>query len=196
MHTLYLLYEVWAALRRKRWLASRLAEYQLVRPREIVHHAYEAVPYYRELFDKVGVRPADIRSLADLSHIPITTKATLQDLPVEAILARGLDPRTLVTDHTSGSTGRPLTIRHTQRDRIRQAAVYIRAFLQAGLRFTDRQVFLTNERGQHKRRRWLQALGIGRRTYVSVFDSLDSQLDQLRRLQPDFLWAFPPPCGK
>jgi phenylacetate-CoA ligase len=191
VNTLYLLRELWAALRRKRWPASRLAGYQLVRLREIVHHAYEAVPYYRELFDKVGVRPTDIRSLADLSHLPVTTKATLQGLPAEAILTRSLDPNTLVTEHTSGSTGRPFTIRHSQRDQIRKSAIYVRAFLQVGLRFTDRQVFLSHERGQHESRRWLQALGIGRRVYVSVFDGLDSQLDQLGRLQPDFLLGFP-----
>jgi phenylacetate-CoA ligase len=83
--------------------------------------------------------------------------------------------------------------------------------LQVGLRLTDQQVclteergrhghrrwlqalevFLTEERGRHGRRRWLQALGVGRRTYVPVFDSLDSQLDQLERLQPDFLLGFP-----
>jgi phenylacetate-CoA ligase len=191
MNTLYLLRELWAALRRKRWPASRLAEYQVVRLRAMMRHAHEAVPYYHELFDKVGVRPTDIRSLADLSHLPITTKATLQSLPAEAILARGLDPRTLVTEHTSGSTGRPFTVQHTQSDRIRRSAIFIRAHLQAGLRFTDQQVFLTEERGRHERRRWLQALGIGRRTYVPVFDSLDRQLDQLERLQPDFLLAFP-----
>jgi phenylacetate-CoA ligase len=191
MNTLRLLRELLAAHRRKRWSASRLAEYQMVRLGEMLRHAYEAVPYYHELFDKVGVRPANIRSLADLSHLPITTKATLQSLPAEAILARGLDPRTLVTEHTSGSTGRPFTIQHTQSDQIRKSAIYIRAFLQVGLRFTDRQVFLTHERGQHERRRWLQALGVGRRTYVPVFDSLDSQLEQLERLQPDFLLGFP-----
>ena len=65
--------------------------------------------------------------------------------------------------------------------------LYIRAYLQVGLRLTDQQVFLTHARGRHGRRRWLQALGVGRRTYVPVFDSLDSQLDQLWRLQPDFL---------
>ncbi len=191
MNTLYLLRELWAALRRKRWSSSRLAEYQIVRLRAIVRHAYEAVPYYHELFDKVGIRPTDVRSLADLSRLPITTKATLQGLPAEAILARGLAPRALVTEHTSGSTGRPFTVQQTQSDRIRKSAVHIRGYLQAGLRVTDQQVFLSHERGRHERRRWLQALGVGRRAYVSVFDSLDSQLEQLGRLQPDFILGFP-----
>ena len=63
MNTLYLLRELWAALRRKRWSASRLAEYQIARLRAMVRHAYEAMPYYHELFDKVGVRPTYRHSL-------------------------------------------------------------------------------------------------------------------------------------
>jgi phenylacetate-coenzyme A ligase PaaK-like adenylate-forming protein len=139
-NTLYLLYELLAALRRKSWSASWLAEYQGVRLREIVRHAYEAVSYYLELFDKAGVRPDEIRSLADLSFLPITTTATLQNLPTEAILARGLDPSAFVKERTRGSTGRPFTIQHTQSDRTRKSAIYMRTYLQVGLRLTDQQM--------------------------------------------------------
>jgi phenylacetate-CoA ligase len=214
MSTLYLLYELWAALRRKRWSASRLADYQVVRLREIVRHAYEAVPYYHELFDKAGIRPDDIRSPTDLSHIPITTKAAVQSVPVEALLASNLDSSAFVKELTSGSTGRPFTIQHTRRERIRKSAIYMRTYLQAGLRLTDRQVCVTEDRGQGGYRRWLQAMEdfltqkrgqegrrrglrslVGGRAYVPVFDSVDSQIDQLCRLQPDFLLGYPSALG-
>ncbi|MCL4299802.1 MAG: hypothetical protein KJ077_28970 [Anaerolineae bacterium] len=210
MNTLYLLYELLAALRRRRWSAKRLANYQTVRLREIIRHAYDAVPYYRELFDKAGIRPDDIRSPADLSHIPITTKATLQSLPTEAILARNLDPATFVQELTSGSTGRPLNIQHTQRDRIRKSATYMSTYIQVGLRPTDQQVCITEDRGHHGYRRWLQLLEsllsedrgqqgrrrwlrlpVGRRTYLPVYESIDTQIAQLCRLQPDFLLGYP-----
>jgi phenylacetate-CoA ligase len=210
MNTLSLLYELLAALQRKRWSASRLAEYQISRLRELAHHAYAAVPYYHQLFDEAGIRPDDIRSLADLIHLPITTKATLQSLPAEAILARGLDSSTFVKELTSGSTGRPFTIQHTQGERIRKSAIYMRMYLQVGLRLTDQQVCITEDRGHHGYRRWLKWLEgllteergqngrrswlrspLGRRTYVPVYESLDSQLDQLCRLQPDFLLGYP-----
>jgi phenylacetate-CoA ligase len=214
MNTLYLLYELVAALRRIRWSASRLAEYRIARLREIVHYAYEAVPYYRELFDEAGVRPDDIRSPADLSHVPISTKADLQSVPAEALLARNLDPSTFVKELTSGSTGRPFTTQHIQRERIKKSAIYIRTYLQAGLRLTDRQVCVTEDRGHGGYRRWLRALEdfltekrgqegrrpglrslVGGRAYVPVFDSVDSQIDQLCCLQPDFLLGYPSALG-
>jgi phenylacetate-CoA ligase len=210
MDTFYLLYELVAALRRSRWSAERLAKYQMVCLRDIVRHAYKAVPYYHELFDKAGVRPDDIRSPADLRHLPVTTKAALQSLPTEALLARGLNPSTFVKELTSGSTGRPFTIQHTRRDRIRKSAVYMRTYLQVGLRLTDQQACVTEERGQHGHRGWLKALEafltekrdqqgrrrglrslVGGRAFVPVFDSVDSQIEQLVRLQPDFLLGFP-----
>ncbi len=212
VNTFYLLYELAAALRRIRWSAGRLAEYRVARLREIVCHAYESVTYYRDLFDKAGVRPDDIRTLADLRGLPITTKADLQAAPAEALLARNLDPSTFVQELTSGSTGRPFNIQHTQRERVRKSAIYIRTYLQAGLRLTDRQVCVTEDRGQGGYRRWLRALEdfltqkrgeegdgrwrglrswIGGRAYVPVYEDVDIQIDELRRLQPDFLLGYP-----
>lgn len=214
MNVWYLLYELLAALRRKGWSASRLAEYQVIRLREIVHHAYNAVPYYRELFDQVGVRPPDIHSVADLSRIPITTKAAMQRVPTEALLASNLDASTFVKELTSGSTGRPFTSQHTQRERIKKSAIYMRTYLQAGLRLTDRQVCITEDRGHGGYRRWLRVLEnlmtdqrgeegrrrrlralIGGRSYLPVYEDVDSQIDELCRLQPDFLLGYPSALG-
>lgn len=214
MNAFYLVYETLAALRRKRWSAERLAEHQSARLRELVRHAYQSVPYYHDLFDEAGVQPEDIRSLDDLSRIPITTKADMQSVPTEALLARDLDPSTFVQELTSGSTGRPFTIQHTQRERIKKSAIYMRTYLQAGLRLTDRQVCITEDRGHGGYRRWLRILEnlmtdkrgeegrrrglrslIGGRSYVPVYGSVDSQIDELSRLQPDFLLGYPSALG-
>jgi phenylacetate-CoA ligase len=129
-------------------------------------------------------------------------------------LASNLDSSAFVKELTSGSTGRPFTIQHTRRERIRKSAIYMRTYLQAGLRLTDRQVCVTEDRGQGGYRRWLQAMEdfltqkrgqegrrrglrslVGGRAYVPVFDSVDSQIDQLCRLQPDFLLGYPSALG-
>lgn len=186
-----LLYELGAALYRQQWPARRLAGYQLNRLRAVVRHSYENVPYYRELFDKSGIRPEDIRSPIHLNLLPLTTKADLQGLPAEALLARGSNPGALKEERTSGSTGRPFTVRSSPGDLVRKRAVYMRALLNIGLRPTDRQVFLTVESGPHNNFRWLQALGLGRRTNEPVSKGLNSHLDHLERMRPDFLLGYP-----
>jgi phenylacetate-CoA ligase len=78
--------------------------------RRLVRHAYDNVAYYRQLFDKHGLKPRDIRGVEDLYLIPVTNRKTLQQLPFSEIVVRGVKPEHLVRKTTAGSTGRPLTV--------------------------------------------------------------------------------------
>ena len=44
-----------------------------------VAHVYENVPYYRDLMDKAGVTPADIKGIEDLHKLPFLSKADLRE---------------------------------------------------------------------------------------------------------------------
>lgn len=92
---------------------ARLVEFQNRRLRRIVEHAYNRVPYYRRLFDSVGVHPRHIQCVADLQRIPITTKSDIKHLPLTDLLARGTDPAKLIEHSTGGSTGEPFTVRRS-----------------------------------------------------------------------------------
>ena len=41
------------------------------RVQSIVAHAYQTVPYYREVMDSAGLRPTDFRTASDLARLPI-----------------------------------------------------------------------------------------------------------------------------
>jgi len=97
-------------LRNPRTSKERIIAFQERRLRQLVRHAYENVPYYRRLFDDAGIKPRDIRRLADLEKIPVTTKATLQALGESEMISRGLSSSSLIKRQTNGSTGIPLTI--------------------------------------------------------------------------------------
>ena len=43
-----------------------------------VKHVYDNVPYYRNLMEKKGVKPEDIRSVEDLHKLPFLTKDDLR----------------------------------------------------------------------------------------------------------------------
>ena len=57
---------------------DRIEALQLERLRWTVHHAYENVPAYRELFDDHGVHPGDLKELEDLRLFPYTDKEFLR----------------------------------------------------------------------------------------------------------------------
>lgn len=80
-----------------------------------VRHVYENVPYYRDLMDKKGVTPDDIRSIDDLYKLPFTSKYDLRDAYPYGFLAV---PKSKVVriQSTSGTTGRRVIAYYTQHD--------------------------------------------------------------------------------
>ena len=85
------------------WSPERLAEERDRALASLIRISYAEVPFYRELLDKVRVKPQDIRTQADLLRLPITTKQALRDAyPLTATRSTG--KRTFESS-TSGSTG-------------------------------------------------------------------------------------------
>lgn len=88
---------------------------ELIRARQLsmlkamLDHAYQTVPYYRQLWTKAGVNPGDVRSLDDLKFFPVVSKTEIRKHNRE-FLSEKYDPAKLRVKRTSGSTGVPLTI--------------------------------------------------------------------------------------
>ncbi|GAA2251480.1 phenylacetate--CoA ligase [Streptomyces amakusaensis] len=108
-----------------------LAALQLGRLRATLRHAYEKVGFYRESFDRAGVRPEDCRTLADLARFPFTAKADLRDQYPFGMLA--VDRSEVRRVHaSSGTTGRPTVVGYTARDLDMWADVMARSIRAAG----------------------------------------------------------------
>ena len=52
---------------------------QLERLQALVKRVYQKIPFYKESFDKAGINPEDIKSLADLTKLPFTVKQDMRD---------------------------------------------------------------------------------------------------------------------
>jgi len=70
----------------------------------IIEHAYSSVPYYRDLFDSVRLKPDDIQRVSDLNNIPILTREILRSQfeRLTATNCRAFRPRALCTSGTTG----------------------------------------------------------------------------------------------
>ena len=80
-----------------------------------VKHVYENVPYYRDLMDKKGVKPEDIKGIDDLYKLPFISKADLRDAYPYGLLAKPLEDCVRIHS-TSGTTGRRVVAFYTQND--------------------------------------------------------------------------------
>ncbi|MEU6091892.1 phenylacetate--CoA ligase PaaK [Streptomyces sp. NPDC047085] len=115
---------------------EELRALQLERLRASLRHAYDHVPFYRESFDKAGVRPEDCRSLADLAHFPFTTKTDLRDNYPYGMFAVPRD-RVRRLHASSGTTGLPTVVGYTDNDLSVWADMVARSIRAAGGRPGD-----------------------------------------------------------
>ncbi len=102
----------------KKWeCASRetIEAIQLERLQATVKRVYERVPYYKKAFDDAGIRPGDIKSLADLQKLPFTTKEALRDNYPFGLFAVPVN-QMLRIHASSGTTGKPTVVGYTKRD--------------------------------------------------------------------------------
>ncbi|MEK6349296.1 MAG: phenylacetate--CoA ligase PaaK [Burkholderia sp.] len=119
--------------------ASRdeLQALQLDRMRWSLAHAYANSPVYRRKFDEAGVRPDDLRSLADLARFPFTTKSDLRENYPFGMFA--VPQARIARIHaSSGTTGKPTVVGYTARDIDTWANLVARSIRAAGARTGDK----------------------------------------------------------
>ena len=115
---------------------DELRALQLQRLQWSLKHAYENVPHYRQAFDAKGVRPADLKALADLAKFPFTVKSDLRNTYPFGMFAV---PRERVAriHASSGTTGKPTVVGYTLKDIDTWADLVARSIRAAGGRPGD-----------------------------------------------------------
>ncbi len=177
--------------------ATDLEAWQSAHLRAIVRHAYAHTVYYRELFDSRGIRPADIRTAADLAQLPILTKADLRERPDDFRARRGHGWPVFV-DGTSGTSGTPLRVRRDLAAIVHEHAHVARQLRWAGWRPGQRRAWLRGDlflpieqsRPPFWRRERGRAL-LKLSSYHLKEAHLAGYLDALRRFRPSLLQAYP-----
>ena len=80
-----------------------------------VKRVYENVPHYRAKMDEAGIKPEDIKSLADLSKLPFTYKQDLRDTYPYGLFAVPAEEVVRI-NASSGTTGKQIVVGYTQHD--------------------------------------------------------------------------------
>lgn len=94
---------------------EEIEQLQLERLQATLNRVYKNVTCYRNKFKELGIVPEDIRSLADLSKLPFTSKDDLRLNYPYGMFAVPL--REVVRIHSSsGTTGKPTVVGYTKHD--------------------------------------------------------------------------------
>ena len=157
------------------------------RIRTLMNKAYK-IPFYRERFDKAGVKPEDIRTAEDLAKLPILYKSELREWMREL----DKDPKyaSWYHDTTSGSSGEPLMILLSPREKAYMMANWFRVMMTAGYnpfkgKTMSRKSAHSVSAGYDTA---LQRLGILRRGFLDQYSSEENMIKQVNEYKPDFLY--------
>jgi phenylacetate-CoA ligase len=155
-------------LERSQWLPPEaVRELQEHKLRRLVRHAYQHVPYYRDRMRMLGISPEDIRTLDDLSRLPLVTKDDIRRHIYFDILSDNHDRAEILRVTTSGSTGEPF-ICYVDRAQLEfRWAATLRSQEWTGYRFGDRTMRL-----------WHQTLGMSKTQVVR--ERLDAWMSRRR----------------
>ncbi|MCC7487479.1 MAG: phenylacetate--CoA ligase family protein [Burkholderiales bacterium] len=171
----------------------------------IIAFAAGQVPYYRRLFERVGLDAREIRDRRDLPRLPVLTREALRG-NARALLASALPAGTVVAGvaSSSGSTGPPAEVVHTAASNAmftflnqrqsrwfrRDPALKLAAIRNPASLPRPRPGEFPGNGETLRAPRWRYVgayFETGPGVYYSVLDPVEAQVEWLRRERPDYL---------
>lgn len=175
-------------LRKTQWLpADQITKLQEIKLRQLIHHAYHHVHYYREIFDQAGLRPEDIQTVDDLGKLPLLDKDKVRKHLHFSLMSDNHRKDRIVAIQTSGSTGEPFTCYVDKSQLEMRWAATQRGMDWTGYRFGDKQARLWHQnigmtRMQVAREKLCAFLC--RRMFIPAFEMSDKTLPRtIRKLE-------------
>ncbi len=182
-------------LERSQWCtAEQIAADQARSLRAFLVDIGRHVPYYRELFSRVGFDPQQVASVADLQRLPLLGKPEIR-AHVESLKRDGHGP--LTRYNTGGSSGEPLIFFIGKGRKSHDVAAKWRATRWWGVDIGDRELVVWGspiELGAQDRVRRVRD-GLLRSSLLPAFEMSESKLDgfvaAIRRSRPAMLFGYP-----
>lgn len=176
------------------WTRDQIDDYQNKKLRLLVAHAYQNVPYYRQTFDAIKLKPSDIMGKADLHKIPILSKKDIHQNFPDNLVAANIKKKTYSTKSSSGSTGQQTKYFITNNAYGFNIACNMRGWHWMGYQWGDKFIKVTqNER--HSPVKKLQDFVNRCTLFTHAYsdESMQEFIDLYRRYQPLFLRSYPDP---
>lgn len=176
------------------WPLERLEEHRVQRLRDLLTHAKVHVPYYRDLFKRLGFDPQGMGSINDLQRLPFLTKA---DIRANTDAMKSDQAQGLARFNTGGSSGEPLVF-FIGRERVsHDVAAKWRATRWWGVDIGDPEIVLWGSpielSSQDRMRHWRDALM--RTQLLPAFEMSAEKvagfIDVIRRTRPAMLFGYP-----
>ena len=171
------------------WSKEQIDQYQLHQLKKLLYQAYENVPYYTKVFDKLDIKPKDIKSIQDLQKLPYLSRDIIKE-NMEELKAKNYPKNKFELSWTGGSTGQPLHFFIEKGVWMSQLTAYSKILMEwAGCSHFNRYVFITGNDTPLKYQLFGRVLVLSsfhmNNEYLPLF------IKKIRILKPKYIQGYP-----
>lgn len=176
------------------WSKDKIYELQCLMLQKLIEHAYQNVPFYKDIFDERGINPKSIKTPEDLKILPIISKEEFRKNFPDKIVAKNLNNHEYIKTATSGSTGRQLIYYLSKNAYGMINAAGVRGWYWAGYELGDKYIKITQNK-RHSIVKKIQDFVNRGYLYTHQYDEngFKEFLKLLNRVQPKILRSYPDP---
>lgn len=157
------------------------------RLKKLMRSAYK-IPFYRERFDRVGLKPEDFKTIEDLYKFPTLSKNELRQWMEEEVGKSQYEHYFL--DTTSGSSGTPTSVYYSPIEKAWNMANWMRVLIRGGynpfLGMTASRLSAHSVSAGQKN--IFQKAGFLRREFINQYDPEKDVIAQINAIGPDLLY--------
>ena len=154
----------------------------------LVKHSYNTVKFYKNLFDNCGVHPDDIKSVNDITKLPVIDKKMLNENQLEDLISSKFEKDNLIRITTSGSSGTPLEFFiDNSFDNYRKAQC-LRPYISNGQKLRDKTISFSYYAAPEKK--WFQNFGLLTDYRVNSGSELSSQIKAIQQIKPAVIRGY------
>ena len=167
---------------------DELIHYQTIALKKLVRHAYDNVLFYKKLFDQHGFHPDNLRTIEDISLLPIIDKELLAQNSYDQLISKKYKMNSLIPVKTAGSNGTPYLfyIDHSF-DQFRKAQ-FLRPYFTNGRRLFDHSVSFSVSKS--KPVKWFNRIGLMSETRIFSGSDINYQIEVLKQVKPDIIQGY------
>ena len=178
------------------WLSPQeLEEVRFGKLRELLVHAYQNIPFYKERFDRAGFIPEKIQSVDDFKVLPLLSKAEIKE-NLDKMTWRNC-PGGLQRYNTGGSSGEPLIFYFDKRRQAWDKAARMLTHRWWGADVGDRELYLWGSPVEANRQDQIKELRdkLTNELLISAFEiskqSVPGIYETIKKFKPKSLFGYP-----
>lgn len=183
------------SLEQSQWYSpEKLSLMQSEKLKHLLSHAYNHVPYYRELFNSELIAPDDIKTVSDLRKLPFLTKSIIRR-HIETLKSE--TSKNLKRFNTGGSTGEPLLFYLGKRRIGYDIAAKLRSARWWGVNIGDPEVVIWGSPVELTKQDMVRKMRdrLFKSCLLSAFDMGENRMDEylakIKKFRPKHIFGYP-----